>query len=153
MSAVVIIGATDVCIMSVWHKVSSSWVGGLPLLGACRAVSELPLVSEQHVEVGVVPLRLSWSPCTSIPLVVSPPTPVPWAFFQPVPCSSISPDKSRSPAPWALPNVCSPAVRAQFPHRSSPCVKVSRMSAPEATGSGFIWPLWVHINETHLHGA
>ena len=50
--------------MSVWHKVSSSWVGGLPLLGACRAVSELPLISKQHVEVGVVPLCWSWSPCT-----------------------------------------------------------------------------------------
>jgi len=80
----------------------------------------------------------------SMPLVVvCAPLPVPKAFFQPRPISSIGapsgsrPTSAGSPAPCALPKVWPPATRATV---SSSFIamraKVSRTSRPEATGSG-----------------
>ena len=55
----------------------------------------------------------------SMPLVVvSPPLPVPWLLIQPRPISSMGaasgsgPTLAGSPAPWALPKVWPPAMRA-----------------------------------------
>ena len=51
-------------------------------------------------------------------VIVSPPLPLPWVFFQPRPCSSMpapsgsGPTVSSGAAPCALPKVCPPAMRA-----------------------------------------
>ena len=80
-----------------------------------------------------------------MPLVmVSPPLPLRKLFAQPRPCCSISAPSGSGPtcssgsaAPWVLPNVCPPAIRAKV---SSSFIairpKVSRMSRAEAIGSG-----------------
>jgi hypothetical protein len=82
---------------------------------------------------------------TSSPLVmVSRPLPVPNLFFQPRPCSSSGAPSGSGPtyssasaAPWVLPNVWPPAMRAKV---SSSFIairpKVSRMSRAAASGSG-----------------
>ena len=76
-------------------------------------------------------------------VVVSPPLPVPWAFIQPRPCSSMAaasgsgPTRPGSPAPCILPKVCPPAVRATVSSSFMAMrLKVSRTSLPLATGSG-----------------
>ena len=80
----------------------------------------------------------------SMPLVVvSRPTPEPWAFFHPNPICSIAPPSgsaptsSGSPAPCALPNVWPPATKATV---SSSFIairpKVSRISCALNSGSG-----------------
>ncbi len=78
-------------------------------------------------------------------VVVCTPLPLPKAFFQPRPCSSIAapsgsgPTSFGSPAPCALPNVWPPATSATVSSSSIAMrAKVSRTSWPEATGSG--WP-------------
>ncbi len=75
--------------------------------------------------------------------MASGPTPVPWVLRQPRPCSSMpapsgsAPSSAASPAPWHLPKVCPPAMRATV---SSSFIamraNVSRMSWAAATGSG-----------------
>ncbi len=80
----------------------------------------------------------------SRPLVmVSAPLPVPYVLCQPRPCCSIGaasgsgPTLSAGPAPWVLPKVCPPAIRATV---SSSFIamrrNVSRMSRAAAIGSG-----------------
>ena len=82
---------------------------------------------------------------TSRPLVIaSAPTPLRKVLFQPKPCcssgaaSGSGPTLSSGPAPWVLPKVCPPAIRATV---SSSFIairrNVSRMSRAEASGSGF----------------
>ena len=82
---------------------------------------------------------------TSSPLVMaSSPLPVPKVFLQPRPCSSRgAPSGSRptysdaSAAPWVLPKVCPPAIRATVSSSSMAMrANVSRMSRAAATGSG-----------------
>ena len=75
--------------------------------------------------------------------MVSAPLPVPYVFFQPRPWCvdratlGFRADAVGSPAPWALPNVCPPAMSATV---SSSFIamrrKVSRMSLAAASGSG-----------------
>ena len=81
----------------------------------------------------------------SSPLViVSTPTPVPDEFLQPMSCASTGqasgskPTYSGSTAPWHLPKVWPPTIRATV---SSSFIairlNVSRMSCADAIGSGF----------------
>ena len=82
---------------------------------------ELPFVAEQHLEVAGGPTLSGFGfQAPSRPLViVSPPLPLPNLFVQPKPCCcearalGLGPHEApRSPAPWALPNVCPPAISA-----------------------------------------
>ena len=76
-------------------------------------------------------------------MIASPPLPEPNELFQPRPCcssgapSGSGPTRSASPAPWVLPKVCPPAIRATV---SSSFIairaNVVRMSRADATGSG-----------------
>jgi hypothetical protein len=77
-------------------------------------------------------------------VIVSPALPLPNLFFHPRPCSSRPAASGSGPtflsggaAPWALPNVCPPAIRATV---SSSFIairlNVSRMSRAAASGSG-----------------
>src|SRR5271165_411114 len=77
-------------------------------------------------------------------LMVLTPLPSPKLLLQPRPCSSIgAPSGSRptyllgSAAPWVLPKVCPPAMRATVSSSSIAIrAKVSRISLAAATGSG-----------------
>ena len=81
---------------------------------------------------------------TSRPLViVSLPLPVPSLFFQPRPCSSMGaasgsgPNSFALPAPWVLPKVWPPAMRATVSSSFMDMrAKTSRMSLAAAIGSG-----------------
>ncbi|MOA25654.1 hypothetical protein D3C78_1463930 [compost metagenome] len=80
----------------------------------------------------------------SRPLVtVSSALPLPAEFFQPRPCSSTPVAAGSAPsllaewAPWALPKVWPPAIRATVSSSFMAMrAKVSRMSLAEASGSG-----------------
>ena len=103
-----------------------------------------------------------WHQVTSSPLViVSRPLPVPKLLVQPKPCCSMPaasgsiPTSFASPAPWVLPKLWPPAIKATV---SSSFIamraKVSRMSLAAAIGSGLpIRPLRVDVDQTHLHGT
>ena len=81
----------------------------------------------------------------SKPLVIaSSPEPVPKVFFQPKACSAIGAASGSGPtycagsaAPWALPKVWPPAMRATVSVSSIAIrAKVSRISRAAANGSG-----------------
>ena len=76
-------------------------------------------------------------------VIVSTPLPLPELFTQPMPwCSTgqpsgSGPTNSGSTAPWHLPNVWPPTMRATVSSSSIAMrAKVSRMSRAEAIGSG-----------------
>ena len=75
-------------------------------------------------------------------VIVSLPLPVPKLLFQPMPMlctgqpSGSGPTRSGSPAPWVLPKVWPPAIRATVSSSSIAIRrKVSRMSMAAETGS------------------
>ncbi len=76
--------------------------------------------------------------------MVSAPLPLPAAFFQPRPCSSRGAASGSGPmllgsaAPWVLPKVCPPTIRATVSSSFMAMrANVSRMSFAAASGSGF----------------
>ena len=106
-------------VMRARNRVRARVVFGFPLMRACGALRELPLVAEEVLEefmfhfVGVV------VHVTSSPLVIaSTPIPVLKPLFQPKPCASMSlasgfpPKFDAGPAPCVLPKLCPPAINA-----------------------------------------
>ena len=119
---------------------------GHPLLGAGRALGELPLVAEQGLEEAVVPLRRRRRPgdleaagdrvaaLAAAEACSSSPGPAARAGRPPAPGRR---SRRRAPAPWVLPKVWPPAMSATV---SSSFIairrNVSRMSRAAASGSG-----------------
>ena len=76
-------------------------------------------------------------------VMVSSPIPLAWPEIQPMPCWAMSapsgetPTLDASPAPWALPKVWPPTVRATVSSSFMPIrAKVSRMSRADCRASG-----------------
>jgi hypothetical protein len=136
---------------------------GQPLPGAGRALGQLPLVAEQHIEVAHVPLGRVGRPGAfdAAGDGVA-------ALAAAEACSS-----SRGPAPRCgaasgsgrrgrgrrRRGTCRRCGRRRSarrsPRRSSPCGRRSRgCRGPEATGSGLPFgALRVHVDQAHLHGG
>ena len=73
-------------VVRIGHSARCLGILRLPLLGAGRALRQLPLVLIEILEEPVVPLRRVVVQAPSRPLVmVSPPLPVPYLLFQPRP--------------------------------------------------------------------
>ena len=91
----------------------------------------------------------------------APPMPLSKVLRQPSPCSAMSapsgsaPTRAASPAPWHLPKVWPPAVRATVSSSFMAMrAKVSRMSRPDASGIGLsVRAFRIDVDQAHLHGG
>ena len=131
-------------IVGIRHGVRAGAALRHPLPRTGWALRHLPLVAEQGVEVAVVPCHRGGGPCAfdaagnRIAALAAAEAALPAESLRlDGGALGLGTDMGGSPAPWALPKVCPPATRATVSSSFMAMrAKVSRMSRPEATGSG-----------------